>query len=463
MTRDVFIEKKINCPACKAEFQLRFPNPKLYAAANRDGDRRVGSYTWAQGIQTDVVPHYYAVMQCPHCHYADLKEYLEEPNSNPKNKYVIEARNQLEMKRVLLLKKIIRTVPEVNLSLEGAIALHLAAIFNALLPEKKEYIDHNKLGRLFLRLSWLYREQTGDSPSPGEGEKSSDSPTSPTLNRIRLSAEELNKNLLTFADDLQTIRGLTKDRAGELGLPAEGEQNPYFPIVGAIAAKLSELKTLVEMLQQSVVSDQSGSLTSIGRGGDNATAEWRNHLTDLALKWPELPRTEEICIKRAVEAFDYSIKYENTEHSVEQILSLVNLVVKLLLKLGDLDGALDYISQIFKSGFRDKQELQRRLSAAKLDKTIKNFDEKSVLRKIATINNTLTQAGEIRKNILGMIYEKNKEKILTLIKNNLSKTAQEQKQILLENQIIEDLLPFLEEKGLIKVEDPKKKSWFGKK
>jgi len=460
MARDVFIEKKVICPVCKAKFQIKYPNPKLYAASSRDEDRRICAYTWAQDIQTDVVPHYYAVVQCPQCHYADLKEYLEDPGFNPKNKYLYEARNRLEMRRVLLLKKITRTVPNGNLDLEGALALHLAAIFNALLPKKKEHIDHNKLGRLYLRLSWLYREQMGDSSSPACGEKSNDSPT---LNRIQHSVEELNKNLLSFADDLHSIRSLIKDRAGELGLPAEGEQNPYFPMVGAIAAKMSELQTLVEMLQQSVISDQAGSLTASGPGEDNAAAEWRNHLADLALKWPDIPQTERICLKRAVEAFDYSIKYENTEYSIEQSLSLVNLVVKLLLKLGDLEGALDYISQIFKSGFRDKQELQRRLSAAKSDKSIKNFDERSILRKIATINNTLTHAGEIRKKILGMIYEKNKEKIMPLLNDNVDKTAGEQKQLLLENQINEELFPYLEEKGLIKSEDSKKKGWFGKK
>jgi hypothetical protein len=460
MARDVFTEKNVVCPVCKAEFQLRYPNPKLYAASNRDGDRRISSYTWAQGIQTDVVPHYYAVAQCPQCYYADLRECLEDPGFNPKNKYLLEARNRLDIKGVLLLKKITRSVPGGNLDLEGAMALHLAAIFNALLPGKKEHIDQNKLGRLFLRLSWLYREQAGDS-TPGEnGEKRSDSPT---LDRIRHSVEELNNNLLSFANDLHSIRSLTRERAGELGVPAEGEQNPYFSMVGAITAKVSELQTLVEMLQQSVTSDQAGTLTTPGPGMDNAAAGWRSHLAELALKWPEIPRTEEMCLRRAVAAFDYSIKYENTEHSIEQSLSLVNLVVKLLLKLGDLEGALDYISQIFKSGFRDKQELQRRLSAAKQDKTIKNFDERSILRKIATINNTLTQAGEIRKKILGMIYEKHKEKILALLKENIEKTAQEQKQILLENQVNEDLFPYLEEKGLIKTEDSKKKGWFGKK
>jgi hypothetical protein len=275
MVRNIFIEKNVNCPVCKGTFQLKYPNPKLYAAASRDEDRRVTAYTWARGLQT-----------------------------------------------------------------------------------------------------------------------------------------------------------------------------------------------LVEMLQQTVTSDITGSLQSVGSSADSAAAEWRKHIADITPKWPDMPRTEETCIKRAVEAFDYSYKYEDTGQGIEQSLAVVNLIVKLLLKLGDLEGALNYASQIFKSGFRDKQELQRQLSQAKqakMDKSLKNFDERGMLRKIATVNKTLAQAGEIRKKILGMIYEKNKEKILPILKESVEKSPQEQKQALLATGINEELIPFLREKGLIKTEETQKKGWFGKK
>jgi uncharacterized protein (DUF2225 family) len=459
MARNVFIEKNVNCPVCKGTFQVKYPNPKLYAAASRDDDRRITAYTWAQGVQTDVIPHYYAVIQCPQCHYADLKENIENPRFSSKDRSVYESRNSLDMKRVLLLKKISRIVPEEELDLGGAIALHLAAIFNALLPEQKENIDHNKLGRLYLRLSWLYREERGDT-SPATENNNIDSPT---LIQIHDSAEELQSNLNTSMENLHTIRGLISDRARELGLPEEGVKNPYCPALNTISGKLNELQTQLEMFLQLIISDKNGNLQAFAASSDKTASKWRKHIADIALKWPEVPRTEETCLKRAVQAFDYSYKYEDTDQGIEQGLAVVNLIVKLLLKLGDLDAAFNYASQIFKSGYRDKQELLRQLNQAKMDKKIKNFDERSHLRKIGSINKSLAHAGEIRKQILCLIYEKEKGKILPILKQCVEKSPQEQKQAILETGVNEELIFFLREKGLIKSEESPKKGWFGKK
>jgi hypothetical protein len=458
MARNVFIQKNVVCPVCKNTMSLQYPNPKMYAAARRDSDRRITAYSWAQGIQTTVVPHYYAVVQCPQCLYADLKENFENPRHNAKDRLVYDARNNLEFKRVMILKKLHRVVSEGQLDLDGALSIHLAAIFNALLPGKEEEIDHNKLGRLYLRLSWLYREQRGESVDESEGENGEG--VSPVLNRLDNVVEGLQSGYNSLLDDLGSVRGLIRERAEELGLPVEGDKNPYWPMLAAISDKSNELRTLLEMFQQSVISDKKGNLSAVGMADSGETGA-RRLFTEIAMQWPDMPQSEEACIRRAVTAFDYSFKNEDTDHSLEQGLAVVNLIVKLLLKIGDLDGALDYASQIFKSGFRDKQELSRRLSQGKQAKTLSAFDEKNIQRKIGTINNTLTQAGDTRKMIIEMIYEKRKDKIIPILKENVEKTADEQKQAILDAGFQEDLLPFLQERGLIKKEEVKK-GWFGK-
>lgn len=458
MVRNVFIEKTAVCPVCKNSFQLKYPNPKLYAASGRDEDRRVTGYTWAQGIQTDVVPHYYAVMQCPECLFADLKEYMENPRNHSKDRIVYEARNNLDFKKIMILKKLHRMIPDQeHLNLDGAIATHLTAIYCTLLPSSEEDIDHNKLGRLYLRLSWLFREQKGDiQESPGD-ESESDSEV---LKQLYTKVEELLSGLGGFSDDVSSVRDLVRKRASELSLPPEGDNNPYWPMVAAIGDKITETQTLIEMLLQSVISDQKGKLPVTGVSSDDG--EMQKLLGAIASQWPEMPRTEETCVRKAVAAFDYSYKKEDSDHSQEQGLAVVNLIIKLLLKIGDLYGALDYASQIFKSGFRDKQDLSRRLSQGKQNKTLNAFDEKNIQRKIGTINGFLAQAGETRRKILAMVYEKEKEKLLPILKANVEKTADEQALAITSAGFTEDLIPYLKEQGLIKKED-EKKGWFGRK
>jgi Uncharacterized protein conserved in bacteria (DUF2225) len=460
MVRNVFVEKNVVCPVCKNMMSLQYPNPKMYAASRRESDRRVTAYTWAQGIQTSVMPHYYAVVQCQQCLFADLKETFENPRHGPKDRLVYEARNNLEFKRVMILKKLHRLVPQGELNLDGAIAIHLSAVFNALLPGKKEEVDHNKLGRLYLRLSWLYREQRGET-APDAGENGAES-VSPVLSQLDKMVEGLQSDYASLLDNLGSARGLIRERATELGLPAESEKNPYWSIVAAISDKSNELRTFLEMFQQSVISDKKGKLSAVGVADGNGDNNARKLFSEIAIQWPEMPQSEEACVRRTVASFDFSFKNEDTDHSLEQGLAVVNLIVKLLLKIGDLDGALDYAAQIFKSGFRDKQDLSRRLSQGKQAKTLSSFDEKNILRKIGTINNTLTQAGDTRKMIIELIYEKRKDKILPILKENVEKSAEEQAKAILDAGFQDDLLPFLEERGLIKKEESKK-GWFGKK
>jgi len=461
MSRNVFVEKNIVCPVCKNAMVLKYPNPKLYAAASRDTDRRITAYTWAQGIQTAVVPHYYAVIQCPQCLFADLKDNFENPRHSAKDRLVFDARNNLEFKQVMILKKLHRLIDSdiEQLNLNSAIAIHLSSIFCALLPEKEEDIDHNKLGRLFLRLSWLYREQRGDvEPESSDDEENA---ATPTMNRLYTDAETMQSNFVSFVDDLGNVRSLSREREQELGLPQQGENNPYWPMIAAIGDKVAELQTLLEMFQQNVISDKKGKL-SLEALSTGVNDEVQKLLGTIAQQWPEMPRNEEICVKRAVAAFDYSFKKEDTDHSLEQGLAVVNLIVKLLLKIGDLDAALDYASQIFKSGFRDKQELSRRLSQGKRAKTLSAFDERNIQRKIGTINNTLTQAGDTRKMIIEMIYEKRKDKIQPIIDAIAENTPEEQFQAIVDAGFQEEIVLFLREKGILK-SDEVKKGWFGKK
>lgn len=458
MERKIFIEKNVFCPVCKNQIDLKYPNPKLYAAASREADRRVTAYTWAAGIKTTVVPHYYAVVQCPQCLFADLKENLENPGHGTKDRYLYEARQNADVKKILLLRKLRRLIgKDAVLSWEGALSLHLAAIYSALLPEKKEHLDSLKLGRLYLRLSWLFQERR---PKTAEIESTQDE--TKTLTALYEVVEKLQGDFQAFMDDLGSVRGLIGLRGKELGFPEEGENNPYFPIVASIRDKTNDVHTFLEMLLQSVISDKKGILSVGGAYGDEATGKVQSLLGAIAKVWPDVPRTEEICVRKAIEFFDYTIKYEDTEQSIEQSLSMVNLVVKLLLKVGDLEGALDYISQIFKSGFRDKQELQRRLSQGKRENTLSEYDQRNILRKIATVNNTLQQASDTRKNIQQLIFEKYKEKILAIAKANIEMSPQQQEQAFLDGGFSEDMTTFFKAKGFIKVEEDKK-GWFGKK
>jgi hypothetical protein len=166
---------------------------------------------------------------------------------------------------------------------------------------------------------------------------------------------------------------------------------------------MSQVQQAMAMLQQAVNQDKQGKLTEEVSAGNADSLE--QMIPSLLPQWPQLPQTEEDAIKRAVDAFDYSFKFEDTGQTIQQSMAVVNLIIKLLFKINDLDRALNYIMQIFKTGFRDKQDLQMRLNQGKRDKSLGEAEQRQMTRQIGSVNATLSMAAETRRKIVGLLFE----------------------------------------------------------
>jgi uncharacterized protein (DUF2225 family) len=458
MVRNIFIEKNVICPACKAGISMKYPNPKLYAAAGRDEDQRVTSYSWAGGIETDVLPHHHAVFQCPNCLLADMKESFETHGRGAKEIALYEAVRNSPFEKRMMLRKLRRFVPQ-EINLQGALALHLAAIYTMMLPDEKEKIDHLKLGRLYLRLSWLYKEQQGRGEKQAADETAA--ATASTAGKLLLTVKQFQQVMnQVCSENVEQIQALANARTAEMKFPPG--QNPYEKLMAAVREKMTQMQQAVLNLQNAAVQDSKGKLTQAAMAGTAGEMSFEQFLPTLLPQWPHLPRTERDTVKLAVEAFDYSARFEDADQSLQQSMGLTNLVIKLLLKIGDLDRALAYVMGIFKTGYRDKQNLTMKLNQLKREKTPNAFEEQSLTKQIGTVSRTLTMAVENRRKIVGMIFERDKEKIIAVIKQNAEASPEEQEQALVAAGFTAELVPWLRESGIIKQEETKKK-WFGKK
>jgi len=464
MSRNIFIETNAICPVCKNQFVLKYPNPKLYVAAGREADQRVTGYNWAQGMKTDEIPHYYAVLQCPQCLFADFRENLENPRPGPKENKLYEARRNLDFKNVVVLKKLRRLVSEEKMDLKSALSLHMSAVFSALLPSK-EFIDQNKLGRLYLRLSWLYRELTGDTAEPEEFQIEQQA-ASASLEKLFKITEGMQSTINGMAGDIVEMKKTASIRSSEVGLEWDSEKNPYFAVANSLEHKLKEIQTLMEMLENSVNKDKKGDLkkpAELDISAIFANEETQQQLNEVASKWNDFPYSENYCLRRAIEAFDVSYKTEDAERSTEQSLAIVNLIVKLYLKVGDPNSALEYVTQMLKNGSREKQSLQTRLNQAKHSQNLSTFDEKNIMRKIATITTSVNQAMELRETILEMLFNKSKEKIASILKDNAEKSTEEQQAAIIAAGFSEGFIPYLRDRGAFKRDEESRKGWFSKK
>lgn len=453
--RQIFVNKEVDCPSCRVKSQVNYPNPRLYVAASRESDMHVVLYRWAEGAETNVLPHYYAIWQCPSCMYADFVESVDNPGGASRTDATINAFKAIGMDQKLVLAALRKMVPrEGDINFEGSLALHLAALYVSYFPEGEDR-NHNKIGRLALRIAWLFREQGGG----GQAIVSD----SAHLENLKDRASRLERHLLTMRELLGEIRSFATARGAELGFAREGgddeNSNPYFPVIGSIADKLEEQQTLVSMIERLLISDSQGSISA---GSPHAPAELSalsHNLLNIKPKWPALPSTEEQALRIAIKAFDYSYNHENFYQSIEQSMSVVSLIVDLYSRIGEHKEALNYVAEIYKSGMNNKQDLQRRIEAGRRNKSITPHDERNISRKIGNINIAIRQAGDTRRRLLELMMNKEQKNIDRILAETANASGAEQAKALEDAGMSEEIVRELRHRGLIK--DDKKKGLFG--
>lgn len=160
-TNDAFIAVPCKCPICDRESRHLYIKSKLYSPLQTEDDQHVVSYKWESPKYEGIRPNFYHVWHCPECHFCDEKEVFRgEDNSGGKlelirEKLLIQAKAPNSF--IVLLGKVI-SLDRDYVSLEAALCAHLEAIYiqEMLSPNMRQYL---KLGRLYLRVAWLYREK----------------------------------------------------------------------------------------------------------------------------------------------------------------------------------------------------------------------------------------------------------------------------------------------------------------
>ncbi|BDU72049.1 DUF2225 domain-containing protein [Mesoterricola silvestris] len=400
MAEEPLLTKTIQCPACEQKVPLRMANPRLYTVASRESDRHVTSYRWLRSLVTDVVPHHYRVWQCPRCLFADFADKVDKEKLDGSHDEARSLFMDISIEKRVVLDSLRKLVPQGDLDARGAVAIHLAALLIAFLPGKR--MDHAKLGRLAIRLGWLYREMDGPATPPPE-------PESRTMPELAEATERLDRLLKDAAAALEAIQSKGRLRGAELRLPADG--NPYLAHGELIEVRLRTVQADVATLQLAVLADQQGRLTPPPPPGADAGGTLAGSLNAILPLWPDLPRNERQCMLLALEALEYSYQFERGSGSEDEGLAQVNIILDLLIRLGLLERALDWTSQISKFATDSVEDLQNRIAKGRGSGTMTPFDETVINRKIAAMGLTRQKAGERRREVLELILDRDREAI----------------------------------------------------
>ena len=156
-----FVEKETPCPVCGIKYPQTFFRQHLFAPLKMDTDKHVTEYQWLSDDVLRVHPPYYFLYSCPHCSFTDLTNDYLHPDDNMFNHDIISAYRNLKPKQHDIVDFLGSHLWYDNIDHPSALNLHFLALFIQL-QTKRELQDTHKIGRILLRIAWLYRELDGE-------------------------------------------------------------------------------------------------------------------------------------------------------------------------------------------------------------------------------------------------------------------------------------------------------------
>lgn len=458
-----FLEKVIDCPICEETGRFKVIKSKLFTPGDKESDQHIKYYSWIDPDFQGINPAYYFLWHCPRCEFTDITTDFEEPGRELKNSTIKEHYLHLGKKDKEFLSLIGKHIDIENMTFETAMNMHIAALYIQELPKEQSLKNVLKLGRLYLRAAWLWREV---SPQASE-EVSQES-----VAVITRAYRELSNNLDRFQDSIGKLDEVVYRRLKELNATPEQENaNPYKDMLNAIGMTLRYFRKSVVKFERVIESDKKGELfASIGKdqGGYSKFPSYIDFLIHLAGYWPKVPTNERDCLVLAVDYYTQAYMNEFDIEEVEKLITTNSLIVDLHIRLGNYEQALRTIGNLYRDGMEQKMELQRKLREKQKEGAAAQREVMQIESKIGRIEYTVSQAAERRREVKELIYQKFLPKSQAIIAEHPGAVPDTIEEFLKEAEVPQEIIEELMERGVIsgggktaKGEKKKKFGFFG--
>jgi|GEM_PF-1978505 len=339
-----FFSKKIKCPICgqiNEVVVLISESYGEYYPSTREKDQYVPKWRWRHTEWEHINPYFYSLITCPACYYTnfpDIFSKLPKTLSHRELEYVkhkLAEVSDLETKIINDAGKMLCTADS-NRDYTCAILSYILAIYfhNFLNERETSSGGYSLLARLYLRLSWLYREHNCNTGLTKTPDKES----------------ELEKTVLKMIRALNDYSVLGKKIA-------ELSKTSFSP-------NIFHINTLVECLEKDVcqLSIKTQEILKYLDNGScqdkNQTAE--NIITKCINTWDFIPPDENTAIKMAAFYFEKSWINDNslTEKATWKILEMVAYLYD---KTGDFSKRDACLRQIINSCHKYRMRLMGKL------------------------------------------------------------------------------------------------------
>ncbi len=389
-----FITVTVTCPICLEQFQTYKMKVGLYAVLDKESDQRPKSYKWTEPEFASINPMHYSMWRCPKCYFTDFTENFEK-KTDSKILAMRKIYKPAEVIKMPFMSEILRYTDLSIPSFETTVNQYLTAAYINEIPTRVEDKSYFKLARIYLRLAWLYREKYGTPDNSVESIR---------LKQIFKSFDEIDSNYSKLEASVTKLLSNIKNRLSEIYGGETPMNNPYYANIAGFLSNVKNIPASLGRLKTTAVLDQQGKLN-----GDTASAgnqpyynfpSFVDFLMSLMTHWPDLPLNEKSALSLAVK--NYTLSYTNEDYfdTPEKRLNAVDLIEDLYVRLDDYDSALNYVTEIYRSGTKDRQGLYNKMNSKKADGTYPTQSEKDRIEsQIARINATLSKASDKKKDL----------------------------------------------------------------
>lgn len=361
--KPALISRTLACPCCDAKTSHDFLKSRSYAPIEQDSDGHVVQYKWLVGPEDPPNPLYQFILFCPECHYADVAQDFEEGLRNPLVRRIAEkVIPALDKRHHLAAELLSKHIQYPVDDYPSAVNLHvLALIYQTLILEDVK--DHYKIGRLYLRLAWLFREE--------------------------------------------------KARQAE----SPSERAPYHSLP-SYADFFDKLKKLI----------------------------------------PETPLTEEEALGVAIPYLETALTTDAKLSDNNAYFAMIGLIIDLMVRRGDLDGAMRMVRGMYKSGADARAKLQKTVRDAEVDPV----EKRKARTQLDRVADTLSRFADFRKDLVNKMMSRDKAKIQRVLKKYGGADLEVVEKAFRDNDLALEIMTRLRDKGGPLEYLNRKKGWLKK-
>lgn len=338
------------------------------------------SWEWKNPAFSHYNPYYYDILICPECSFSDLREEFISPEVNPSNRThsLRDVFLKEKSKKESLISIFASKIDPEKMDFKMAVYLHLLAVYIQYLlpgPEVQDNPSMNrdwlKIGKLYLRLSWIFREESGKSTQSKSVQG--------FLSEGAAEADQLLRTISSGKMVLDHIfASIMKQKQSDLEQKIFNEDvyRKYHSCFEYLNNNTGNMMLVVKSLKELIISHFSSQGGQVLKNDLSAIA---NEVMDYSVLWPEVPNDENLSLKKSMEYYGLAAENDSSLSAIAG-LQLLEFCMKVLKVTGRKDELDEMVKLFGRRSSSVRSMLMKKKSANPADGQID-----LELRKISTL------------------------------------------------------------------------------